>query len=117
MEANSLSFSHVYGWVPAITVVGPLIVLAGSEARCVQSSMDRFVLPVADMPTMPTFPAESTPTVGNSGLKLAPAILAVWLTAHAAVFEQSKSTQNATLLVSVPCASHALVQGPEPSTP
>jgi hypothetical protein len=49
-------------------------------------------------------------------LKLAPAILAVWLTTHAAVFEQSKSTKKATLLVSAPCAPHAPVQGPEPST-
>src|SRR5271166_417979 len=98
-------------------VVGPLMVFAGSDFRCVHSSMDKSVLAVDEMATMPTLPAASTPTEGNSGLNPAPEIFAVWLTTHAAVFVQSRSTKNARLLVSVPCDPHSAVQGPEPSAP
>jgi hypothetical protein len=38
---------------------------------------------VDEIPTIPTLPALSTPTVANSGLK-SPEIFAVWLTTHAA---------------------------------
>src|SRR5690349_20846796 len=97
-------------------VVGPLRVFGGSDLRCVQSSMDRSVVAEDEIPTMPTFPAASVPTVANAGLT-APAILAVWLTTHAMGLGQSKSTQNAMLFVSAPWAPHPLVQGPEGSTP
>src|SRR5258708_7838012 len=62
-------FRHVKGCVPEIIVVGPLNVLGGSLFRCVHSSRDRSVVAVDDTATMPTFPAASTPTVANSGLK------------------------------------------------
>src|ERR1700722_19409546 len=96
-------------------VVGPLSVFCGSVFRCVHSNMDKSVPAVDEIATMPTFPAASTPTEGNSGLNSGPEIFAVWLTTHAVVREQSRSTQDATLFESVPCDPHSAVQGPEPS--
>lgn len=111
-----LVFRHVKGCVPEMIVIGPLNVPGGSLFPCVQSSRERSVVAVDESATMPTFPAASTPTVANSGLKLAPEIFAVWLTTHAVAREQSRSAQNITLLASVPCDPHPLVQGPEVST-
>lgn len=96
-------------------VVGPLIAFGGSDFRCVHSSTDKSVLAVDDIATIPTLPAASTPTLANSGLNPTPEIFAVWLTTHAVVGKQSRSTQNATLLVSVPCDPHSPVHGPEES--
>src|ERR1035437_7782418 len=96
-------------------VIGPFSVFGGSVLRCVHSSMDKSVLAVDEIATMPTLPAASTPTEGNSGLNSRLEIFAVWLTMHAVVLEQSRSTQNATLLVSLPCDPHSAVQGPDPS--
>src|SRR5437879_6399866 len=98
-------------------VVGPLIVLRGSDARCVHSMMDRSVVGVHDAATIPTFPAASTPTVANDGFTLAPPIFAVCATTHAFGFEQSRSTQNARLPASTPWEPQSLAHGPEVSAP
>src|SRR5271157_4263082 len=91
------------------------MVLGGSDLRRVHSSMDRSVVAVDEIDTMPTFPAASTPTVLNDGLNPGPEIFPVWLITHAVVLEQSISNQKAILLVSAPCDPHSPVQGPEVS--
>lgn len=95
-----------------------------AEPRCamfwsfsVQRNNSRFAAAVDDTATMPRFSSVSTPTVPNSGMKLAPEIFAVWLTTHAVGVDQSRSTQNITLLVSVPCDPHPVAHGPEPRPP
>src|SRR6266851_4225843 len=98
-------------------VVGPLIVLGGSDVRRVHSTMDRSVVGVHEAATIPTLPAASTPTVANVGFTLGPVIFAVCATTHAFGFEQSRSTQNIRLLASTPCEPQSPAQGPEVSAP
>src|ERR1700730_16610743 len=88
------------------------MLLGGSDFQRVHRRIERSVLTVDDMATIPRLPAASAPTVANAGLK-SPAIFPVWLTTHAAVFAQSRSNQNSTLLASVPCDPQSLLQGPD----
>src|SRR6185437_11521977 len=94
MSARFILFGQVYGFVPAMTVVGPLMTFGGSLVRCVHIRMERSVVGEDDAATIPTLPLLSTPIVGNRGFTFSLAIFAVCTTLHAVRWLQSRSAQN-----------------------